>query len=96
MAMHRRTPKCPYCKVPIGTPVYQDQSHLPVNQQIIGDTFLRWEYIEHECKEGNEHFENVLREINSSGNLESDIDIVVFLHKPDYYKKDKNESGTNN
>jgi hypothetical protein len=43
MAVYRTTPKCFKCgKKQIG--IYQNQSHLPMNLRIIGDTFERWEH----------------------------------------------------
>lgn len=51
MALYREYPKCPFCKKVIAKGVYKDQSNLPVSMQIIGDTFIRWEYEKHECEE---------------------------------------------
>lgn len=43
MAVARTAPKCFKCgKSEIG--IYRDQSHIPLNMQIIGDTFIRWEH----------------------------------------------------
>jgi hypothetical protein len=50
MAVHRIPPKCPKCKQPIKG-IYRDESHLPPYQKTIGDTFLRWDFEGHVCKQ---------------------------------------------
>ena len=50
MAVYRPTPTCENCGEPIAKAIYEDESFLPPNQRLIGDTFLRWEYIDHNCK----------------------------------------------
>jgi hypothetical protein len=50
MARYRPTPKCPYCGAEIARAVYKDQSKIPLMQRLIGDTFIRWDYIKHNCK----------------------------------------------
>lgn len=43
MAVHRDIPKCPFCGAVIAKGVYANRKNF------IGDTFIRWEYIKHEC-----------------------------------------------
>ena len=50
MAILRQTPSCPFCEKPIATAVYRNQSDLPISMQIIGDSFVRWDYIECGCE----------------------------------------------
>lgn len=50
MAIRRESPKCVFCGEVIAKEVHIDQSHLPPEQRLIGDTFLHWENIEHECE----------------------------------------------
>lgn len=50
MAIIRRTPTCHLCGAKIAKAVYKDQSKLPLQLRVIGDTFIRWEYIKHDCK----------------------------------------------
>ena len=42
-------PTCPYCGEVVAKAKYKDQSGLPVALQTIGDTFLGWEYFDHDC-----------------------------------------------
>ena len=58
MARHREAPRCPFFNKVIAKPKYSDQSNLPIQLQLIGDTFIGWEYEKHACKE---------REIYSGG-----------------------------
>lgn len=41
MAVYRETPKCPICGKPTAKSVYDTKS------EIIGDRFIRWDYINH-------------------------------------------------
>jgi hypothetical protein len=50
MAIFRPTPKCPYCGEVIAKAVYIDQSKIPSMMRLIGDTFIRWDYITHTCE----------------------------------------------
>ena len=61
MARYRPTPTCPFCGVVIAKGIYKDQSKIPFMQRIIGDTFIRWEYIKHTCK-GKEEFDKKMEE----------------------------------
>lgn len=54
MARYREAPKCPFCGKVIAKAKYRDQSNLPLQMQLIGDTFEGWEYEIHECKEQKE------------------------------------------
>ena len=47
MAVWRDTPVCPYCDKIING-IYEDQSNIPINQQTIGDRFIRWDWEGHE------------------------------------------------
>lgn len=53
MAVYRATPTCPYCGEVIAKGVYKNQKNIPFQFRLIGDTFIRWDYIEHTC-EGKE------------------------------------------
>ena len=46
MAVYRPTPKCPFCGKPIARAV-----HREVSIGFIGDTFVRWEFFDCNCKE---------------------------------------------
>jgi hypothetical protein len=48
MAVIRANPKCPKCNGIIHA-IYKDQSDLPSIQQIIGDTFIKWDWENHKC-----------------------------------------------
>jgi len=48
MAVVRANPKCPKCNGVIHA-IYKDQSDLPLIQQIIGDTFIKWDWEGHKC-----------------------------------------------
>lgn len=52
MALDRSaiTPRCIYCGEIIAKEKHRDQSHIPINQRVIGDTFEGWDYIDHDCK----------------------------------------------
>lgn len=50
MAVYRKTPECSFCGKPIAKAIYKDQSDLPITMQLIGDTFIRWEYKKCKCK----------------------------------------------
>tara|TARA_R110000772_G_scaffold17946_3_gene50122 strand:+ start:217461 stop:217889 length:429 start_codon:yes stop_codon:yes gene_type:complete len=48
MAVYRETPKCPFCDEIIAKGQY-----LPPNDNMIcGDSFIGWEWLEHDCKSG--------------------------------------------
>ena len=49
MAVFRKNPKCPYCGEIIAKGIYRDQSNIPSYMRVIGDTFIRWEYLDHTC-----------------------------------------------
>ena len=49
MAVHRTTPTCPDCGQPIAKGIYRNDKDLPSMLRIIGDNFVRWEYIPHHC-----------------------------------------------
>ena len=51
MARHRQPPECPFCGKVIAKAKYRDQSNLPIQLQLIGDTFEGWAYEDHECEE---------------------------------------------
>lgn len=59
MAIHRENPRCPYCLKVIAKAIYKDQSAVPSNMRIFGDTFERWEYEDHRCKEGDKATEEI-------------------------------------
>ena len=45
MALFRETPKCPICNEEIAKPIIDTES------KIIGDNFIRWEHLKHQCKQ---------------------------------------------
>lgn len=45
MALFRETPKCPICNKEIAKQIIDTES------KVIGDNFIRWEYLEHKCKQ---------------------------------------------
>lgn len=49
MALYRENPKCTKCGGIING-IYKDQNHLPLEQRIIGDTFLGWDWGGHKCE----------------------------------------------
>lgn len=53
MAVHRKTPECPFCGAPIAKAIRKKGSKL------IGDNFIRWESIPHSCKKMREHREKL-------------------------------------
>jgi len=50
MAVYRPTPICNYCGKAIAKAIYRDESDLPISMQLIGDTFIRWDYTQCKCK----------------------------------------------
>ncbi len=50
MALRRIVPTCYHCGEEIAKAVYKDQSKIPSLMRVIGDNFLRWDYISHKCK----------------------------------------------
>jgi len=54
MAIIREEPKCPFCGESIAEAKYRDQSHIPINSRIIGDTFEGWNYKKHKCEKEQE------------------------------------------
>ena len=50
MALHRDPPTCIFCGKIIAKARYQDQSNIPMQMRLIGDTFIEWVYSKHECK----------------------------------------------
>lgn len=59
MAIYRELPRCPNCGEIIANPIHFDKPDF------IGDTFIRWEYLEHKCK------------FTSNTALSTDISIVL-------------------
>lgn len=66
MAVARPTPTCPYCGKIIAKGVYKNQSGIPFMLRVIGDTFLRWDYIKHTCKGKREADKKMKAEIKKS------------------------------
>lgn len=54
MAVYRETPTCWKCGKPNAKAIYEDQSNVPFYQQVIGDTFIRWEDVPCDCNKENE------------------------------------------
>jgi hypothetical protein len=50
MAVAREIPKCFFCGKPIAKGIYKDQSKIPFMFRTIGDSFIRWEFHECNCK----------------------------------------------
>lgn len=50
MAVNRTPPQCPKCGKRIYA-IYKDQSGLPPAMQLIGDTFIKWDWEGHKCEE---------------------------------------------
>ncbi len=74
MAIQRTVPKCPYCGDVIAKGVYRDQSNIPFMQRLIGDSFIRWDYIKHSCpgkieadEQSKKDHEKWLKEARESG-----------------------------
>jgi hypothetical protein len=66
MARYRPTPTCPYCGVVIAKGIYRDQSKIPFMQRVIGDTFIRWDYIKHSCKGKKEADKKMKEEVDKA------------------------------
>ena len=49
MAVFRKPPTCSYCGKIIGRAITDQQRDVPKSQRIIGDNFIRWEYVNHSC-----------------------------------------------
>lgn len=64
MAVYRETPKCPYCGKVIAKGIYKKQN--PFNP-VYGDSFLRWEYKKHNCKEGRKAKKEMQQRIKDEG-----------------------------
>ncbi len=64
MAVYRPTPACPFCGEAIAKGIYKDQSNTPPQFKIIGDTFIRWEYIPHTCAGKEKNDEKVKKEMS--------------------------------
>ena len=62
MAIMRTAPTCAHCGAVIATAIYQDQSDIPPIMRIIGDTFIRWDYIYHECEAGKKFAEQIRKQ----------------------------------
>lgn len=77
MAVYRQVPVCAYCGKPIAKGIYKDQSHLPWHQQLIGDTFIRWEYIDHKCKEKCLARRRISRYMNARAAIENILDLKL-------------------
>lgn len=54
MALFRKTPTCPFCNKVIAEAVIDTES------KIIGDNFIRWNYIKHDCYKKMPNINNVL------------------------------------
>ena len=48
MAVYRETPKCPFCDEVIAKGQYLP----PSDNMICGDSFIGWEWLQHDCKSG--------------------------------------------
>lgn len=48
MARLRQTPTCPFCGEETHKAIYREQE--PYELPFFGDTFLRWESLNHKCK----------------------------------------------
>ncbi len=48
MAKYRKTPTCPGCGKAIAKAIHRKQESW--QPPFCGDTFIRWEYIKHNCK----------------------------------------------
>ena len=44
MAVHRNTPKCPFCNEPVAKAIYNKRT-----KNFVGDTFIRWQYFDCNC-----------------------------------------------
>lgn len=50
MAVSRQTPACPYCGKDLARAIHKNYSDLPRFVRPIGDSFIRWEWLNHTCK----------------------------------------------
>ena len=50
MAVARPIPTCSYCGKSTAKGIYKDESLVPHFMRLIGDTFIRWEHKECNCK----------------------------------------------
>jgi methylenetetrahydrofolate dehydrogenase (NADP+) / methenyltetrahydrofolate cyclohydrolase len=69
MAVLRIPEKCFNCGGDLKE-VHLDQSHLPMYQQIIGDTFIKWDYENHKCKTKSDIREEKLNNIMNTNILD--------------------------
>jgi len=54
---HREPPRCIFCGKVIAEAVYHQQpKDTPIYELFIGNSFVRWEYIEHEDKCAKRYF----------------------------------------
>jgi len=49
MAVIRKIPSCPFCDEPIAKAIHKDFTGYPLEQIVIGDNFIRWEWLDHKC-----------------------------------------------
>ena len=54
MAVYRPTPKCAFCGKPIARAIYKDYGNMPISMIPFGDSFIRWEFLEHNCPKSKE------------------------------------------
>jgi len=80
MAIFREVPKCPFCGEIIATAQYFDQSGIPVFHRNIGDDFMGWKHLYHECEEKKKWLEVHKNE---------EITIDQLLSRSQNYKKSK-------
>lgn len=58
MAVYREPPTCPFCGKVIAEAIYKDYSGYSIMQVPCGDSFERWKFKKHSCKEAKEYWEN--------------------------------------
>ena len=46
----REAPRCLFCGEIIAKAIYKDYKNYPIEMIPVGDSFLKWEYIKHDCK----------------------------------------------
>lgn len=47
--INREVPRCSICGSRIARAIFKNESMLPGCMKTLGDTFIRWEYIDHDC-----------------------------------------------
>jgi hypothetical protein len=63
MARYRPTPTCPYCGVIIAKAILKKPTP---GITFIGDTFIRWDYVKHNCKGKKEADKKMKNEIDKA------------------------------